>query len=59
MNSQFILWYAILQPIYQGPYKGPYQFKARDQWLIEKSDASFLLMDEEIQHIGIDKGESM
>ena len=47
MNSQFILRYAILQPIYQGPYKGPFQFKARYQWLIEKSDASLLLMDEE------------
>src|SRR5690625_92182 len=35
------------QPIYQGPYKGPFQFKARDQWMIEKSDASLLLMDEE------------
>lgn len=35
------------QPIYKGGYKGPFQFKARDQWMIEKSDASLLLMDED------------
>lgn len=35
------------QPIYNGNYKGPYQFRARDMWLIEKSDACLLLMDEE------------
>lgn len=35
------------EPIYQSEYKGPYQFRARDLWLIEKSDACLLLMDEE------------
>lgn len=35
------------QPIYKGDYKGPYQFKAKDKWLIEKTDGSLLLMDEE------------
>lgn len=35
------------KPIYDGDYKGPYQFRARDMWLIDKSDASLMLMDEE------------
>lgn len=35
------------QPLYKGEYKGPYQFKARDKWLIDKSDACLLLLDEE------------
>src|SRR5690625_7563029 len=48
MKYQELLFTAdFSQPIYQGPYEGPCQFKARDQWLSEKSDASLLLMDEE------------
>ena len=35
------------EPIYQGDYRGPYQFRARDEWLMDKSDACLLLMDEE------------
>lgn len=35
------------QPIYNEGYKGPYQFRARDMWLIDKSDGALLLMDEE------------
>ena len=35
------------KPLYQGGYKGPFQFKARDKWLIEKSDGCLLLLDEE------------
>lgn len=35
------------QPIYKGDYRGPFQFKAKDKWLVEKSDASLILMDEE------------
>ncbi|WP_407268656.1 SLOG family protein [Radiobacillus sp. PE A8.2] len=35
------------QTIYDDTYKGPYQFKARDKWLIEKSDACLILLDEE------------
>jgi len=35
------------KPLYVGDYKGPYQFRARDAWFVEKSDASLLLMDEE------------
>src|SRR5699024_4094921 len=35
------------QTIYKGDYKGPYQFKAKDQWFVDKSDASLILMDEE------------
>lgn len=35
------------EPIYQGDYRGPYQFRVRDQWLMDKSDVCLLLMDEE------------
>lgn len=35
------------QPIYRGDYKAPYQFKARDEWFIEKSDGCLILADEE------------
>ncbi|WP_138417045.1 SLOG family protein [Aquibacillus sediminis] len=35
------------QPLYRDEYKGPYQFKARDKWLIEKSEACLVLLDEE------------
>lgn len=33
--------------IYQGDYKGPYQFKARDLWMINKSEGALILMDPE------------
>ncbi|NUJ32971.1 DUF1273 family protein, partial [Pseudoalteromonas sp. 2103] len=26
------------QPLYKGDYKGPYQFQAKNKWLVEKSD---------------------
>lgn len=35
------------QPLYKGEYKGPYQFKARDKWIIDKTDGCLLLLDEE------------
>lgn len=35
------------QPLYKGEYKGPYQFRARDKWLIERSDGCIILLDEE------------
>lgn len=35
------------KPLYEGDYKGPYQFRAKNMWLVEKSDASLLLMDDE------------
>lgn len=35
------------QPIYNGDYKGPFQFKARDQFLIEKTDGCLMLLDED------------
>lgn len=35
------------QPIYKGDYKGAYQFKAKNMWLVDKSDACLLLMDDE------------
>ncbi|MFD1849856.1 SLOG family protein [Oceanobacillus bengalensis] len=35
------------KPLYQGDYKGPYQFRAKNMWFVEKSDASLMLMDEE------------
>ncbi|WP_068675534.1 SLOG family protein [Oceanobacillus sp. Castelsardo] len=35
------------QPLYKGEYKGPYQFQAKNKWLVEKSDGCLLLMDED------------
>lgn len=35
------------EPLYQGEYRGPFQFRNRDAWLIQKTDACLLLMDEE------------
>src|SRR5690625_2538710 len=35
------------EPIYQEDYKGPYQFQAKDLWLIEKSEGCLLLVDED------------
>ena len=36
--------------IYQGDYKGPFQFRAKDAWYLEKTDGCVILMDEE--HVG-------
>lgn len=35
------------KPIYQGDYKGAYQFKAKNLWFVDKSDGLMLLMDDE------------
>src|SRR5690625_4530510 len=35
------------KPLYKGGYEGPHQFRARDMWLIDKSDACLVLIDEE------------
>lgn len=35
------------KPLYEGDYKGPYQFREKNRWFAEKSDASLLLFDEE------------
>lgn len=35
------------QPIYLGEYKGPHQFKARDKWILEKSDGCLMVVDED------------
>lgn len=35
------------KPIYQGDYKGAFQFKAKNMWLADKSDGCLLLMDDE------------
>ncbi|MCA1023252.1 SLOG family protein [Halobacillus litoralis] len=37
------------QPVYNKGYEAPYQFKARDQFLIEHSDACLVLYDEETE----------
>lgn len=37
-------YYALL---YKDDYKGPYQFTAKNKWLIDKSDCSLILVDEE------------
>jgi len=35
------------KPIYQGDYRGAFQFRAKNIWLVDKSDGCLLLMDEE------------
>lgn len=35
------------QPLYQGNYKGGYQFKAKNKWLVAKSDGCLILLDDE------------
>ncbi|EQB34929.1 MULTISPECIES: SLOG family protein [Virgibacillus] len=35
------------KPIYKGDYQGAFQFKAKNMWLADKSDACLLLMDSE------------
>lgn len=35
------------KPLYKGDYRGPFQFKEKDKWFVEKSDASLILMDQE------------
>lgn len=35
------------KPIYQGEYRGAYQFKTKNMWLTDKSDACLILMDQE------------
>ena len=35
------------QPIYEKEYQGPYQFKAKDQFLIDHSDGVLMLYDED------------
>ncbi len=35
------------KPIYLGDYKGAFQFKAKNMWLVDKSEACLLLMDDE------------
>ncbi|MBP1949729.1 SLOG family protein [Virgibacillus litoralis] len=41
MNADFY------QPLYKGDYKGAYQFKAKNKWLVDKSDACLILLDDE------------
>lgn len=33
--------------IYQGDYKGPFQFRAKDEWYFEKTDGCIVLIDED------------
>ncbi len=35
------------QPLYKGDYKGAYQFKAKNKWLVDKSDGCLILLDDE------------
>ncbi|MDX8046163.1 SLOG family protein [Gracilibacillus sp. S3-1-1] len=35
------------QPLYNEPYKAPYQFINRDKWLIDKTEGCLMLVDEE------------
>jgi len=34
-------------PLYKGDYKGPFQFRAKNKWLIDKSDACLILLDKD------------
>ncbi|MRH42446.1 DUF1273 family protein [Aquibacillus halophilus] len=45
--EEIIMEADFFQTLYKSEYKGPYQFKARDKWLIDKSEACLILMDEE------------
>jgi uncharacterized phage-like protein YoqJ len=45
--EQVILEADYSQALYNEPYKGPYQFINKDNWLIKKSDACLILGDEE------------
>lgn len=35
------------QPLYKGDYKGAFQFKAKNDWFVEKSDGCLILLDDE------------
>lgn len=35
------------QPLYKGDYKGGYQFQAKNEWFLQKSDACLILLDDE------------
>lgn len=35
------------QPIYEDDYKGPFQFRAKNMWLVDKSEGCLLIIDEE------------
>lgn len=35
------------QPLYKGEYKAPYQFIAKNKWLIDKTDGCLILLDDE------------
>lgn len=35
------------QPLYKGDYKGGFQFQAKNEWFLKKSDACLILLDDE------------
>lgn len=35
------------KPLYKGDYQGPFQFQAKNMWLVDKSDGCLMLLDEE------------
>lgn len=43
--QQLIMCADFYQPIYRGEYKGAYQFRAKNMWFTDKSDACLLLQD--------------
>ncbi|WP_338048359.1 DUF1273 domain-containing protein [Paraliobacillus sediminis] len=45
--QQAIMQADFFELLYQSDYKGPHQFKAKNKWLLEKSQASLILVDEE------------
>ncbi|MFD2208255.1 SLOG family protein [Virgibacillus halophilus] len=45
--EELIMSADFVEPIYKGDYKGPYQFRAKNKWFVDKSDACLLIIDEE------------
>ncbi|MFP7253095.1 SLOG family protein [Terribacillus goriensis] len=44
--QELIMLADFYQPIYEGDYKGPYQFKARDKWMLSKTEGALVMYDE-------------
>ncbi|KAB8138505.1 DUF1273 domain-containing protein [Gracilibacillus oryzae] len=45
--EQILLEADFSQSLYNQPYKGPYQFSNKDNWLLQKTDACLIIGDEE------------
>lgn len=45
--EEVVLTADFYKPLYKGNYRGAFQFKAKNMWFVDKSDACLLLLDEE------------